>query len=242
MRTLDEAVEALPISVEYPCGYFPDRKARQQSFYWDEEDDPFPEAMYQALMDRRFRRSGRMVYRPTCDTCSLCVPIRIDLNTFNASRSQLRSVKKNPDVEVVFGAPVFSEEKIALYTKYGASRHDKSEDPGPRGEELRAFLYDSPTTTIEGEFRVDGRLVGVSICDVTEEALSAVYFYFDPEESARSLGVFSAMHEIAQARSLGCQFYYLGYWIEGCRKMDYKAAFADHELLIAGEWQKRTRR
>lgn len=234
--SLDDAVDALPLSVTYPCGYFPNKLARQQAFHWDESQGLLPPSLYQGLMDRRFRRSGRVVYRPSCEHCALCVPIRLHVESFVPSTSQRRALEKNLDVEVSFSPPVLSEEKQELYRRYQAERHGKSSDDAPGEDELHRFLYDSPTTTIEGEYRVDGRLVGVSICDVTDEALSAVYFYYDPAEHKRSLGVFSALKELEQALQFGCEYYYLGYWIEGCRKMDYKAAFAAHELLIDGQW------
>jgi arginine-tRNA-protein transferase len=103
-------------------------------------------------------------------------------------------------------------------------------------------LYDSPTETIEGSYWLGDKLIAVGICDLTPIALSSVYFFFDPEEAQRSLGVFSALVEMDYATQLGLPFYYLGYWVPGCRKMDYKAGFADHEVLVDGAWRSAPRK
>jgi arginine-tRNA-protein transferase len=239
-QSLLRALEVLPVSEVYRCHYLPGRLAQQQQFYWPEREKPIPGSLYQELMDQRFRRSGRLLYRPTCAGCNLCIPIRLVVGTFVASRSQRRVQRKNRDLHVVWGTPLYSEEKFALYEKYMRLRHGDDETQGECDpDQLRTFLYDSPTDTVEGCYYLGDQLIGVGLCDVTDAALSSVYFYFDPVHSKRSLGVFSALEEIALARARGLRFYYLGYWVPGCRKMEYKSTLGSHELLIDGVWQER---
>ncbi len=239
---LDAQLASLPLSVEYPCSYLPDRLARQQQFFWPKQAGHMPGAFYQQMMDRHFRRSGRLFYRPRCVGCAMCVPIRIAVADFSASRSQQRTLKKNADVEVRWQKPILDAARIALYARYTSSRHDRDPDDDAASS-LEEFLYDSPTDTIEGSYWSGGKLIACGICDVTPLALSTVYFYFEPEASKRSLGVFSALEEIAYARAASLPYYYLGYHIEGCRKMDYKAGIGDHQLLdLGGKWQPAVRR
>jgi arginine-tRNA-protein transferase len=182
-------------------------------------------------MDHGFRRSGRIFYQPYCAACRECQPLRVPVSTFTPTKSQRRAARRNEDVLVEAGAPAPSAEKFQLYSRYIAQRHDKdSDDP----ESFVEFLYESPTDTLEFTYRApDGRLIGVGICDLTPEALSSVYFFFDPDESCRSLGVFSALEEIAAARRLGRAFYYLGFWVANSPKMSYKNRFGPCELLGA---------
>ena len=242
-RSLDQVLALLPVSQPFPCPYLIDRFARHQAFYWDPSDGELPPPLYQRLMDSRFRRSGRLFYRPACEGCSLCIPVRIEVSNFRPSESQRRVMRRNRDVCIEWAPPEFSDEKVGLYTRYLDGRHAD----GPMAEDasagsLRSFLYDSPSDTIEATYRVDGRLIGVGICDVTPAALSTVYFYFDPAESRRSLGIFSSLSEIQYAREQSLQHYYLGYWVPGCRKMEYKAELGAHQALIDGEWHDQGRR
>lgn len=147
-------------------------------------------------------------------------------------------MRRNGDVHVQWDAPEFTDEKVDLYRRYLEGRHPD----GPMAEDASAgslwsFLYESPARTIEATYRVGGRLIGVGTCDATPIALSTVYFYFDPAESRRSLGLFSSLMEIQYARQHELRYYYLGYWVPGCRKMEYKAALGDHQVLVAGEWR-----
>lgn len=232
-RTLDEALEDLPTGPVHNCSYLPKLSAQHQYFYWLTEQGPLPGDFYQQLLDRHFRRSGRMFYRPRCAACALCIPIRMALAGFEPSRSQRRVLRKNEDVVVRWGRPALDAARLALYQRYAVERH---EGEAPSAQSTSEFLYDSPTDTLEATYWVGERLIGVGICDVTPVALSTVYFYFDPDEAARSLGVFSALQEMEYAGGLGLAYYYLGYWVPGCGKMEYKAAFGDHELLKERGW------
>jgi len=216
-----------------PCPYLPGRGETVSALMAASIDG----ATYHAFLEAGFRRSGKMIYQPVCDGCSECVSIRVPVNTFTPTSSQKRSVRKNDDLRVTFGVPIFTEEKFAMYARYVRQWHKREQDANE--ESMRQFLYDSPTDTVEFCYRDKSeKLVGVGICDIGPSSLSSVYFYFDPDEASRSPGTFSAMYEIDWARARKLAHYYLGYWIRDCSAMAYKANFAPHELLGAdGVWR-----
>ena len=210
----------------HPCPYLPDREARSEGFL----SRRIPPEVYHGLMDAGFRRSGVLVYRPKCVGCNLCRSIRIHTERFAPTASQRRVWRRNLDLSVSVAKAQPSDEKFLLYAKYVRDWHGKEEDATPAA--FVEFLYDSPVATYETEYRDRaGRLVGVGICDRSQHALSSVYFYFDPQESRRSLGSFGAMWEIQWAREQNIPWYYLGYWVKGCSAMEYKARFGPHQVL-----------
>lgn len=214
-----------------PCAYLPGRAATSEFVHLD----GIGSRVYQNLMDIGFRRSGGIAYRPRCDSCAECVPIRVPVNDFAASRSQRRSVSKNRDVQVSIGPPRASDEKWDMYRSYLSEQHDgtMSDDR----ESFERFLYRSPIDTIEMTYRVGGGLVGVGILDVTPLCLSSVYFYFDPNHFRRSLGVFSVIMEIEECRRRGLPYWYGGYYVAGCQRMRYKADYRPNERLGPdGRW------
>lgn len=226
-------LERLPLwtTTGFACPYLPGRTARNQVLVASEarsED-------YHALMDRGFRRSGRMIYRPDCVGCTACRPLRVEVDRFRANKSQRRCWRRNQDLSVTVGHPRPTEEKYALYRRYIAHCHDGT---GIDYENYIEFLYTSPVETREFLYRDgDGKLLGVGICDVCPASISTVYFYRDPDEPKRSLGVFSALWEIDYARRQSIPHYYLGFWIQGSRKMMYKADFQPHQVLDCdGQW------
>ena len=223
----------LPVLPEAPCPYLAGQRSTSEAFAIDALDGE----TYHALMDRRFRRSGDVFYRPRCAACAACVPIRVPVGLFCPSPSQRRAVKRNSDVRVEL-APLpdrIDDERLGVYQRYLAAQHPGSPQGGDR-EELESFLYRRVVDTLELCYRVDGRLMGVSVVDASARAWSSVYFYFDPVFAARSPGVFSVLWEIARCRELGVPHYYLGYWVRGAATMEYKANYRPHELLIGGRW------
>ena len=196
-----------------------------------------PAELYHQFMDANFRRSGNVLYQPICGSCRACRQIRIPVAGFRPGKSQRRCWRRNADLVVTQGEPHLTEEKLSLYRRYVAAWHGKSEPQDAEG--LRQFLYSSPVTTLEYEYREPaGLLVGVGICDLSRQSLSTVYFYHDPETSSRGLGTFAAMYEIEEARRLGIAYYYMGFWIDGCKTMQYKAGFRPNEVLHPdGVWR-----
>jgi leucyl-tRNA---protein transferase len=216
----------------HACPYVPGRVAREDYALGGEMDG----AIYQQLMDGGFRRAGRVFYRPTCPACAACVPIRVPVATFAASRSQRRAQRRNADVQVSTGEPRLDAERYELYQRYQTSRHDPLDESSAAS--LGRFLYESPLETLEMTYRVHGRLVGVGIVDLCPISLSSVYFFFDPDESRRGLGAFSALCEIEECRRRGLPYWYIGFYVAGCHKMEYKRSFRPAELLATDStWQ-----
>ena len=222
-------------SPAHACSYFPDRSAITRAFWASE----IPPELYHRFMDAGFRRSGKVVYQPICHRCRSCVPIRVPVARFVPNKSQRRAWRKNQDLIVTADLPTPTEEKHQLYERY--RRHWHASNEGHDWETFTSFLYDSPVETLEFSYRDPaGKLLGIGICDVCAASLSTVYFYFDPEESQRGLGTFSALWEVEWARRAGIPYYYLGYWVSGCGTMEYKAGFHTCELLGAdGIWREK---
>ncbi len=224
---------AVTASDPEPCPYLPGRVRVSRGFRCVQ----MPPAALQAFFDAGFRRSGDVFYQMVCPGCRACVPLRTPVAGFAPSRSQRRVLGRNRDLRLAVGRPSLTPEKHGVYARYLAARHDGTMDG--EWEELAAFLYRSPTDTIEMCYRDPaGRLLAVGICDLTPTALSTVYFYFDPDQGRRSLGTFSCLAELRLARTLGLSAYYLGYWVEASRAMAYKASFRPCETLgTDGEWR-----
>ncbi len=217
---------------EHPCPYLPGRIARNRGFWADK----IPGDLYRDFMDAAFRRSGKVVYQPICAGCRQCVPIRVPVMRFTPSKSQRRCWRKNADLRVEIGPPEFNDAKYLLYEKYVDQWHGSSSTIDT--EDLKMFLYDSPVATAEFVYRnSEDRILAVGICDIGDDSLSSVYFYFDPEQKQRSLGTFGALFELDYARSQLLHHYYLGYWVRDCAAMRYKSSFRPCELLgTDGTW------
>jgi arginine-tRNA-protein transferase len=229
---VDVGLVTLP---EHACPYLPERVAEDRAIW----ASSMPPGLYQRFMDAGFRRSGRLVYQPVCRGCRACLSIRVPVLQFRPNKSQRRCERRNSDLRVTRQRPSFSEEKFALYAKYVRDWHGRKDAEDESSFE--AFLYDSPLDgTIEFEYRdADSRLLGVGICDRCPSALSSVYFYFDPACRSRGLGTFGALCEIRFAQKNGLPYYYLGYWVKGCRSMEYKRNFRPNEVLQTdGVWRR----
>lgn len=211
---------------EHPCPYLPDRKSRTEAYRADELDPQF----HERLLGLGFRRSGRIVYRPRCRGCNECRQIRVPVGDFHPSRSQRRIFRRNTDVTVDVHPPRVTDEKYAIFREYLDGRHDAT--MARSIEAFQDFLYDSPTTTLEFEYRVDKRLIGVSIADRCPGGLSSVYMFFDPAFARRSPGTFSALYEIDFIRREGLSYYYLGFLVSGCAAMEYKNRFRPCQVLV----------
>ena len=223
----------------HPCPYLPGRTSSNRAF-WAEA---MPPIVYQAFMDAGFRRSGKVVYQPACRGCRTCRSIRVPVESFIPSKSQRRAMRRNADLTVSVGDPVPDAERFALYRNYVTQWHGKSaagaDADDDSYEAFRSFLYESPVQTLEYAYRdAAGKLLAVGICDLSPISLSSVYFYFDPGEAGRSLGTFGALYEIEDCRRRGLDYYYLGYWVDGCGAMHYKASYRPYELLHSdGRWR-----
>src|SRR5881394_2262616 len=215
LNDLPHAVLQFYVTAPYPCSYLPDRMARSQvatpSHLINTE-------LYGDLVKAGFRRSGIFTYRPHCDACRACVPVRIPVADFVASRSQRRAWKQHQGL-VSHVQPL----------KF-------------RRDHYSHFLLPSRVDTRLLEFREAGQLVMVSIVDFLPDGLSSVYTFYEPDRRGASFGTYNVLWQIEQCRALGLPYLYLGYWIRESPKMAYKSKFEPIEGFMGGVWRRLGRR
>lgn len=189
-----------------------------------------------------WRRFGHSLFRPTCPSCRSCKSVRVPVAAFKPDRSQRRAAAANDaDLELVIREPSVTREKLDLYDRFHAFQHDHKgwpdRDPEGPSEYAESFVL-NPFSTEEWCYYLDGKLVGVGYVDALSEGLSAIYFYHDPAERDRSLGTYNVLRTIREAADRGLPHVYLGYYVEGCRSLEYKGRFRPNESLAAdGEWR-----
>ncbi len=219
---------------DHPCSYLENQEAKTIFV------DPNAELdgnVYSQLSDLGFRRSGRHVYRPNCENCRACIPIRIPVKKFLPSRSQLRCFKRNKDIQTSRVSTIDTKEHYELYENYINLRHSDGDMFPADRDQYRDFLTSEWGITQYLEFRnPEKKLLAVGVLDQLEAGYSAVYFYFDPNEDKRSLGMFNILHLIERAKENNLPFVYLGYWIKECQKMSYKTRYQPFEVFIANTW------
>lgn len=220
-------------TLPHTCGYFAERMAQNLVI---DPSSPQLEQLYEVALSRGYRRAGDHVYIPRCQACRACVACRIPVADFRPDRSQRRCLRRNKDLDVEVVAARYSEERYQLYRNYLRWRHPDGGMDDAKPEDFSRFLYThwSPTRFIE--FREHGHLLGVAVTDFCETGLSAVYTFYDPAVSERSIGSFAILQQIEIARQRGLDHVYLGFWIKGHPKMDYKMRYAPIEVLRNGEW------
>lgn len=222
---------------EHPCSYIP---GRQATTLFADPGHPKDARLYSQLSHQGFRRSGRHIYRPRCRTCRACVPVRVPVAEFLPRRSQRRAWQANSDLRVRRLEARFRAEHFALYCSYINTRHPGGGMENPTPQDYVEFLISPWTETRFFEFRAGERLVAVAVADLLDDGLSAVYTFFDPKCAARSPGVFALLWEIEEARRLGLEWLYLGYWIAESSKMRYKREYQPQEHLVKGHWVRDT--
>ena len=219
------------------CSYLPDRQAQLRH----EIVGQLSVAEYQQRLKDGWRRFGHSLFKPACPACRSCRSLRVPVSGFKPDRSQKRAAARNDGpVALTIGPPSVSREKLALYDKFHAFQHEAKAWPehGPKdaADYVESFV-DNPFPTQEWAFRLDGQLVGVGYVDQLPEGLSAIYFYYDPDERERSLGVWNVLSTIREAARLRLPHVYLGYYVEGCRSLEYKGRYRPNEALDGeGRW------
>lgn len=217
----------------YPCSYLPEREARSQVAT---PANLINEAVYSSLVRAGFRRSGLFTYRPHCDGCQACTPVRLPVNQFTANRSQRRAAQRHSNLVTREVPLTFDATHYALYTRYQQARHPGGGMDDDNHEQYAHFLLQSRVDTRLIEFSENGEVRMLSLIDVLDDGLSSVYTFYDPDIPHASFGTYNILWQAAQCRALGLPYLYLGYWIAESRKMAYKAAFNPIEGYIAGQW------
>ncbi|MDD9933728.1 MAG: arginyltransferase [Myxococcales bacterium] len=183
------------------------------------------------------RRQGRLVYRTACPQCEACEGIRIPVRDFTLSRSQKRVFRRGQrEIETEMGPVLTDAERVALYNKHKRLRGLDVRDEPITAAGYAAVLADTCSESFELRYRVDGKLVGIAITDRSEDALSAVYCYYDPDFAHLSPGVYSVLHQLWLCRRWGLSHLYLGLTISQCKPMVYKRKYLPHERLLDGRW------
>lgn len=198
-----------------------------------------------ALTQTGFRRSQTIAYRPACENCRACVSVRVLVEQFRASASQQRVLRANADVFGDAAPNKPSAEQYSLFRRYLDARHPDGGMADMSMLDYSMMIEDSHIDTALIEYRLggpSGRLVGACLTDTLADGLSLVYSFYEPDEAKRSLGAFMILDAIARALSLGLPHVYLGYWVEGSRKMAYKAAYLPQERLGLNGWVRIERR
>lgn len=223
-----------------PCSYFPERESQYILFYLLDNEDKLIEKndiLATHLSAHGFRRNNTMFYKPNCKNCQACQSLRVNVNEFDYSKRFKRVISKNRDLSVEVKPAVSLEEHFDLYTRYQESRHEEGVMLYDDIEKYHQCLVATSMSTQLLEFRLDNVLVAVAITDVIKDGLSAVYTYFEPSLSKRSLGTFAILKQLDICKRMDKPWLYLGYWIKDHPKMNYKSQFVPFESHSDETWR-----
>lgn len=217
----------------HTCSYLPDRQAK--TLFIDPLLNISP-TLQTHLAEIGFRRSGSHTYRPHCESCMHCIPCRVSVDNFTFTKRFRRIIKRNADLSVIPINSIADNEFYDLYAQYINTRHKDGDMYPATREQYDSFLSSPCETTVFYAIREQKTLQGIIVCDRLQNALSAVYTFYQVNETRRSLGNFAILWQIEEARRLGLSYLYLGYWIRDCDKMNYKIQFRPLEMLFNGVW------
>ncbi|MGA8170005.1 MAG: arginyltransferase [Methylocystis sp.] len=220
-----------------PCPYLPDREERKVFTHLIGRRAV---ALNDTLTQSGFRRSQTIAYRPACECCKRCISVRVKARDFVLSRTLRRVERRNGDLRHEARPPRATPEQYQLFRAYVGARHSDGGMADMGFSDYQMMIEDSHVETRVLEYRTEdtGSLIACCLCDYLADGLSMVYSFFDPEPLSRSLGAFMILDHLSRARALGLEHVYLGYWVEGSVKMDYKARFLPQERLGMDGWRR----
>ncbi len=219
---------------EQPCPYLPDRPSRLPLRL---PSRPLSRRELQRRLERGDRRQGYVLYRPSCATCRACEPIRIPVVDYQPTKTQRRILRRgNRNLLIRVGTPVVDQRRVDIYNTHKLMRGLQDGQPPIDEDGYRDFLVASCCDTFEISYYLDGRLIGLAICDRSSDALSAVYCCYDPAHQKFSLGTYSILKQLELCRRWNLSHLYLGLYIAECSSMMYKARFLPHERRLRGHW------
>lgn len=220
----------------HSCPYRPGETARLK---YELVGEITPEE-YEERMLAGWRRFGHSLFKPVCPQCQACRPIRVPVATFRPNRSQRRALKANADIRITIAKPEVTNEKLDLYDRFHSAQSERVGWPIRLAKEVSEYeesFVRQPFTVEEWQFFQGNQLVGVGYVDTLPQNLSAIYFFHEPNMRHRSLGTFNVLQILDAARQRGKYSVHLGYFVEGCRSLEYKANFAPNELRMPnGSW------
>jgi arginine-tRNA-protein transferase len=233
--TMDKGLRYLPPASQ--CHYLPDEQWRLEY----RVVVSLTQQEYLTLVRQGWRRFGAMLFRPRCPTCTACQPIRIIVDQFRPDRSQRRVARQNADTKLVIGEPTIDEGRMDLYLRHHEHHAHQKGWPSPTLDDAVGHMQsivDGPLPVQEWAYYRDNKLVAISYIDELDEGFSGIYFYHDPDHRQLSLGTWICLSLIEEAGARKFPYVYMGYYIQGCRSMEYKARFVPNQVLVAdGSWR-----
>jgi len=218
---------------EHPCSYISDQNAT--TIFLDPATK-ISQKLNSALTDKGFRRSGHLLYKPDCNSCKACIACRIPVKKFKSKSSFKRILKINQDIRVDVSSNLNLDESYALYESYINHRHLDGDMFPATEKQFSSFILENTDDTIFFKFFDKEKLIAVSVADILQDGLSAVYCFYDPVDKRRSLGTYAILYQIHRVLEQERLYLYLGYWIKNCRKMLYKTRFRPLEMLVNNKW------
>ncbi|MFC4699672.1 arginyltransferase [Glaciecola siphonariae] len=221
------------VTQAFSCNYLPNEQ--EQLLVCMAASDELA-GLYGQLMHAGFRRSGEQLYRPHCPNCNKCHSVRVCTHEFSASKSQKRVLAKNADLSIK-ATHQERDDHYPLYAKYIEAFHADGSMYPPSYSQYRNFIRCQWHQPLFLEARSeDGELLALAVTDRVSDGLSALYTYYRPDQTKRSLGKFMIMQQIAHASLIGLPYLYLGYQIDECKKMNYKTSFHPYQRLMNDTW------
>ena len=232
---MDSEVSSIKLfrTSEHPCSYISNQNA---TTVFLDPATKISQKLNSALTDKGFRRSGHLLYKPDCNSCKACIACRIPVKKFKSKSSFKRILKINQDIRVDVSSNLNLDESYALYESYINHRHLDGDMFPATEKQFSTFILENTDDTIFFKFFDKEKLIAVSVADILQDGLSAVYCFYDPVDKRRSLGTYAILYQIHRVLEQERLYLYLGYWIKNCRKMLYKTRFRPLEMLVNNKW------